>query len=245
MQIVDHVRTKAKLTQDITELEVKNGKVALEAAGEAIVLLENNGILPLKKGTRVAMFGDGVTNTVKCGSGSGEVNERHSITIFEGMERAGFEIVNRTLLKRYEQDAAEAKKVYFAAQQKKAGFLNFGVTMASMSQPYMNSPFPKLTVSDLTDKTDVCIFVVSRVSGESYDRKLDKGDYYLSDVEAANIRLCAEHYDHLVLILNAGGIIDISAIDDVRPDAVLFMAMTLNVRGKKILKLWKRQLFLL
>ena len=82
MNHIGKVRTKAKLSNAVTELEQINYRAALSAAEEGIVLLENNGVLPLASGCRVALYGTGVTHTVK--GGSGEVNERHSISIYEG-----------------------------------------------------------------------------------------------------------------------------------------------------------------
>ena len=238
MQIVGKVRTKAHTTDAVTALETENRRVALEAAQEAIVLLENNGVLPLEQGKKVAMYGDGVTNTVKCGSGSGEVNERKNTTIYEGMQQEGFVIVTEALLKSYAKTADEERVRYFARQQKKAGFLNFGVTMASMSEPYRNPAFPKLEETDSSTESDTCIFVVSRISGESYDRQLEKGDYYLSDTEAENIRFCAAHYAHLILVINAGGMVDTSAVEDVVFDAVVFMCMLGEAGGEALAKVF-------
>lgn len=99
MQTIGKVRTKAHLDDAVTELEKKNRQIALEAAREGIVLLENSGILPLDKTCKVALFGEGATNTVKGGSGSGEVNERKSTTIFQGMKEAGFKITTVSLYK--------------------------------------------------------------------------------------------------------------------------------------------------
>lgn len=225
MHQIGKVKTKAHLTSDITDLEKKNYIIALDAAREAIVLLENSGILPLNQNCKVAMFGDGVTNTVKCGSGSGEVNERKNTTIYEGMKNAGFTITSEPLLLAYAKKAAEDRKIFFQEQQKKAGLLNFGVTMASMEKPYMNPTFPALKESDLDKETDICIYVVSRISGESYDRRPEPGDYYLSQQEEANIRLCAAHYKYMILVINAGGVVDFGSISDVPLDAVLFMSM--------------------
>lgn len=224
VQRVDEVRTKAHTTAEVTALEKRNRQVSLEAAEEAIVLLENNGVLPLRPGSKVAMFGEGVTNTVKGGSGSGEVNERHSVSIYEGMIAGGFQITTESLLQAYERRARTAKEQYYKEQQDKAGLLNFQVSMSCMMQPYVAPPFPALTEDDLNEEAAVGIYVISRISGEGYDRKLEKGDYYLSDIEVDNIRLCRAHYPHLILVINAGGPVDFSEAN-VTFDAVLFMAM--------------------
>lgn len=225
MQYVGKVLTNAHLTTEVTDAEKRHAVTARAAAVESIVLLENNGILPLDITKPIAMYGEGVGMTVKGGSGSGEVNERHSVTILEGMENAGFTIANVQSVKDYAAYAARRKQEFTDRMIKKAGLLNFGVTMANMSEPNKNPPFPLLNDKDMAQGIDTCVFVVSRICGESYDRKLTKGDYYLSDEEAANIRLCAKHHRNVVLIINSGGILDCSAIDDVVISAKLFIGM--------------------
>ena len=60
----------------------KSGKkLAYKAAVEGIVLLENDGSLPLKAG-KIALYGAGAKKTIKGGTGSGEVNERHAVSVF-------------------------------------------------------------------------------------------------------------------------------------------------------------------
>ena len=71
----------ASNTKDISELELQNRYLALECAKEAIVLLKNDGILPLKD-QKIALFGSGAKKTIKGGTGSGEVNERYSVSIY-------------------------------------------------------------------------------------------------------------------------------------------------------------------
>ncbi len=68
---------------------------------------------------------------------------------------------------------------------------------------------------DLPEDTDTAIYVIARQAGESTDRRLEKGDYYLADVEEANIRTLAEHYEKVLLVINCGGILDLSILDEV------------------------------
>lgn len=84
------VLTKARFESEPNEREKRNLQVAYDAACESIVLLENDGALPIQLG-KVALYGAGAMRTVKGGGGSGEVNERHSVTIYEGMKAAGFD----------------------------------------------------------------------------------------------------------------------------------------------------------
>ena len=83
--------TYARTSNEATQLEEDGRRVARLAARESIVLLENDGALPLKPG-RIALFGAGAGMTVSGGTGSGEVNVRHVSSVREGLEAAGFEI---------------------------------------------------------------------------------------------------------------------------------------------------------
>ncbi len=67
-----------------------------------MVLLENcEHILPSQPGSKVALYGSGAVKTIKGGSGSGDVNERETISIWAGMKNAGYEIVNEDWLSEY------------------------------------------------------------------------------------------------------------------------------------------------
>ena len=71
----------------ISNREIKNAALAQTCAEEGIVLLKNNNLLPLKKEMNIALYGAGARKTVKGGLGSGEVNERASITIEEALKQ--------------------------------------------------------------------------------------------------------------------------------------------------------------
>lgn len=234
MYQIGKVKTKAHLNNAVTELEQNNFKLAYKAATEGVVLLENNGVLPLSRAETIAMFGEGVTNTVKCGSGSGEVNERNAVSIFDGMKKAGITISSDKMLCAYAQAVKKAKENYIEAMRKEAGFANFKVTMSNLSEPFVNPEFPKLNERDLDGQSKVCVYVVSRISGESYDRQLKGGDYYLTEREMANIRLCAKHYEHIILVINAGGMVDFHGLTEVSFDAVVYMSMLGSAGGDAV-----------
>lgn len=82
----------------VTKRELENRKVARRAAAEGMVLLKNEGqLLPLKEETKVALYGVGASRTIKGGTGSGDVNERETVSIYQGMKNAGFEITTEDL----------------------------------------------------------------------------------------------------------------------------------------------------
>ena len=70
--------------------------------------------------------------------------------------------------------------------------------------------------------TDTAIYVLMRQAGECNDRKLEKGDYYITDIERENLRILSEAYKNTILVINVGGHIDLSFLDEIKGiDAVV------------------------
>ena len=78
----------ATTSDEITQRETNNSEFACYAATQGMVLLENNGALPIAKEGKVALFGAGVRHTVKGGTGSGDVNQRAIVTVEQGFEKS-------------------------------------------------------------------------------------------------------------------------------------------------------------
>ncbi len=212
-------------TPEESERERNHKALARRVAAEGIVLLKNDGVLPLKT-RKVALYGPGSRMTVKGGAGSGDVRERHSVTIEEGLKNAGFEFPTTLWMdrfkKKYDADVSswrtdlEEKIKHYNPIQTMQMFIFIG------EHPM---PYPACTPvlpDELTDETDTAIYVLSRQAGEGYDRRVEKGDYLLSDVEEESLKLLSKHYKKLILVLNCGSVMDLSILDKVRIDAVLF-----------------------
>ena len=105
MQRVLKTRTFSGTTEEKEQRwEREHRKIAREAAAEGMVLLKNeNHLLPLEKESKVALYGAGAGKTIKGGTGSGDVNERESVSIYEGMRNAGFSIVTEAWIKEYDK----------------------------------------------------------------------------------------------------------------------------------------------
>lgn len=198
--------------------------MARRAAAEGMVLLKNDGVLPLRTRT-VALYGPGSRMTVKGGRGSGDVRERRSVTIEEGLEAAASpspppsgQTASRRSTGRRGGLAASVE----AACKKYSPIRTMQMFIMIGERPM---PYPACTPilpDELTDETDTAIYVLSRQAGEGDDRRVEKGDYLLSDVEAESLRVLSAHYKKLILVLNCGGVVDLSILDEVRIDAVLF-----------------------
>ncbi len=212
-----------------SELELKGRILARKAAGEGMVLLKNEGgILPLKPGKRIALYGCGAEYTVKGGTGSGDVNERYSVNVRMGLENAGLVITSGTWLKDfrgiYEQARLTWKDdILSRVRPDIPGMDFFGVYSTT---PFQNPGGREITEEDYREAdSDTAVYVVSRIAGEGKDRRDDAGDWKLSEEEERNIHSVAKWYSHIILIINAGGLIDLSILDRMPEiQAVIYMS---------------------
>jgi len=204
------VNNKAAHTNAVTEPEIANLEVAYEAALEGIVLLENDGCLPVLPG-KIALYGAGAEMTIKGGTGSGEVNERHAVSILEGLKQAGFTVTTREWLEGYRALYEQKEQEYGAAFRKKLLSLRVSTIINIMSSPFQPPCGQEITKKDLTQSdTDTCIYVVSRQAGEGSDRRLEQGDYNLTVAEREQIRICADYYKKMIVVINVGSGFDLS-----------------------------------
>ena len=204
--------------------EEMHKSLAAEVAAEGMVLLKNDGCLPLDKETKsIALYGIGARQTVKGGTGSGDVNTRSFVSVEEGLESLGFEIITKKLLDEYDTVLYKERDNYNKSIQ---ALSEKGVMTAlgsMLGKPFKAPDMAKIRFADCEKfKAEFAVYVLSRNSGEGADRKNEKGDYLLSDNEISDISLLSENYQKLVLLLNVGGVIDISPVYD-KTDAVLLI----------------------
>ena len=114
--------TKASFSSEQTLREKENLEVAYRAACEGMVLLKNDGVLPFSN-KKVALYGAGASRTIKGGTGSGEVNERHSVTILEGLENRGFVITTRKWIDDFEADYVRSEAAYKEEKKNRVNIL--------------------------------------------------------------------------------------------------------------------------
>lgn len=177
---------------------------------ECTVLLKKSGNFPLKSAGKIALYGSGVRRTMKGGTGSGEVNSRFFVTVEEGFEKAGFEITSKGWLDEYDKIIANAKHQFRCRlnEEAKAAGMDIGwyAMGAIMAEPEYNIP--------LDAEGDAAVYVLSRICGEGSDRKVEPGDFLLSETEKRDILALAGKYEKFMLVLNAGGPVDLSPVLD-------------------------------
>lgn len=223
--------TKASSSGAVTQRELDNLQIAYQAACESIVLLKNEGVLPLSA-RRVALYGSGVTRTIKGGTGSGEVNERHSVTILEGMEDRGFEVASRKWLDDFESGMDAAREAYREEKRKRLNIFKPRSVMDMLMENFRTPSGRPITQEDVQESaTDSCIYVVSRQAGEGGDRKMEKGDYLLTDEELSHIRFCAANYAKFILVINGGSAVDLGFTREIDGIGAILFICQLGTEG--------------
>ena len=196
----------------VTERELRNRKLARKAAAEGMALLKNEGILPLQKNDKIALFGGGAVATVKGGTGSGDVNEREVVSIYQGLQDAGLEFTNKEWLEGYiKLHQEERLRWRDMLQEKLKDAVGMEILDIYSTNPFHMPAGAAMKESDVVGAKAV-FYVISRKAGEGADRFKEAGDYDLSKTEKEELSWLDEYCENLVVIINAGGLIDLSEI---------------------------------
>lgn len=219
------IYTKAKNTNEVSKREQENLVLSRLVASEAIVLLENDGVLPLKR-RDVALYGFGASMTIKGGTGSGEVKERYCVSILEGLINNGFTITSLDWIREYEELYTSLRKEYVTKKRKSFNIFKINKIWDQLTDDFKN-PLGRIINDEdaVKSNTDTCIYVLSRQAGEGKDRKVEKGSYLLLDDELEMIRKCASSFSKFILIINVGSSIDLSEIKKIDGiNAILYIS---------------------
>ena len=185
---------------------------AIKTAAEGIVMLENkDGVLPLKKGSRVALFGRMQTHYYKSGTGSGGmVNVHHVTDIREGLNDCPDISLDSELMDIYDKWDEE--------NPIDAG-LGWGKEAWSQAEMPVSSDLAKT----LASRNDYAVIIIARTAGEDRDNSAEKGAYYLSDSEEELLRNVTAEFDNTVVLLNVGNVIDMSFVEKYNIKSVLYV----------------------
>ncbi|WP_243013892.1 MULTISPECIES: glycoside hydrolase family 3 C-terminal domain-containing protein [unclassified Clostridium] len=186
--------------------------LARQTVAEGCVLLENKDqALPLVKDEKVAVFGRIQNHYYKSGTGSGGmVNVSKVYGIVDGLRESGQVILDEELIKIY-QDWEETHP------------FNEG-------EGWGNEPWCQEEM-ELTDevveaagkRSETAIVIIGRTAGEDKDASDTKGSYQLTDVEEDLLTKVRKNFDKMIVLLNVGGLLDMSFTDRYQPEAVMYV----------------------
>ena len=218
----------ANPSPEVTASEQAHSDSVRRIAGECMVLLENDGVLPLSGPQKVALYGNGARATVKGGTGSGEVNSRYSVSVEQGLEEAGFEITTKQWLAEQDRVIQEEFGAYMADVHQRAeamGIPDFFVMFNEHFVPKALAPFQQA-------EGDLAIYVLGRNSGEGSDRYAEEGDYELTQAEVALLTALGRSYKKVIVLLNLGGVINAATLKAIPGiSAMLLISQSGNMGG--------------
>ena len=191
--------------------EKKHIKIMRETASECTLFLKKNQEFPISKPCNVLLVGSGARNTQKGGLGSGDTEPSNYTTCEEGLEKAGFVITSKKWLDEY-----PLQKEKLIGEHMK--YIETMHIQNKITQCFRMMAFPEYDYNlDLTfeQKADIAIYVLARNSGEGTDRRLIEGDVYLTHTEIKDILYLNKNYKKFILVLNVGGVVDLSPVNEV------------------------------
>lgn len=184
---------------------------AAKMVSEGIVMLKNNNnALPLDTEKEVAVFGRIQFHYYKSGTGSGGmVNVTKVVNILDGLIDNGVK-VNEKLLDTYRKWDKENP-------------FDLGEGWGGEPWSQKEMPLDEGLVKETAKSCETAIVIIGRTAGEEQDNKLEAGSYLLSDDEIEMLTVVRENFKKVVLLLNVGNIIDMTDINRIAPDAVLYV----------------------
>ena len=197
-----------------------HAQITRDAAAEGMVLLKNNGALPIDAGSKhtIALYGTGSYNFLSGGVGSGCVHTPYIVDLVEGLNNVGIETTAdlTDIYKKY----IDYAKLKFEADRSQARWFE-SPDMGDQKVPEIE--MTPVCLQKQVAKSDMAIITISRQAGEGIDRKID-GEFNLTDGELKLIQsVCATYHAQdkpVIVVINSGSVIETTSWS-AYPDAIL------------------------
>ena len=212
-------------SKQIGELEAEGYDRAYQSSVEGMVLLENNGVLPMKP-QRVALFGFGARHTMVRGIGSGDITLRYETSVEKGLLNAGFSISSGKWLDRFDALYTQYRKELSRQLQEESERTGIDELHLYYARDHILPIDVSVSEEELPEEqgeNETAIYVLTRKEGEGIDNRYAKGEYLPKDTEIAALKLLRNRFGKLILLLNIGSPIDMQEILAIGPDAVLLI----------------------
>lgn len=190
--------------------------ITRQSATEGMVLLKNEKeALPFTSQVKnIALFGCTSYDFIAGGTGSGNVNRAYTVSLLDGLTRAGYR-VNENLKSQYEQHIISENKRNEPKEKNQMS--------AFLPKPRPTEMVPsKALLKEMAAGSDVALITIGRTSGEFLDRTV--ADFNLTKEEFSLIQSITNEFHSagkkVVVVLNIGGVIETSTWKNL-PDAIL------------------------
>ena len=186
--------------------------LARKIGAEGCVLLKNdNSVLPLKGGKKVAVFGRMQFDYIKCGTGSGGmVNVPYVVNIYEGLKNSTEIIVDEKIADIYRE------WLEIHPFDKGSGWAKEPFSQLEM-------PVDEILAAEAAKNNDAAIVVIGRLSGEDRDNNKEPGSYCLKEDEINLLKVVCKFFEKVAVLINSGNIIDMKWVEEINPGAVLYV----------------------
>jgi beta-glucosidase len=186
-----------------------HAQVTRQAATDGMVLLKNEkNALPIPSEVKnIAAFGNTSYDFISGGSGSGDVNEAYTISLFEGLTNGGF-TPDETLTTVY-----SAYMDHVRAQMPKSDNPMMALMMGK--QPVSEMTVTTNLAKKFAEKSDMALITIGRNAGEGRDRTDTEGDFRLNKTENDMIKNVAEAFHakgkKAIVVLNVPGVVEVAS----------------------------------
>ena len=190
--------------------------ITRQSSTEGMVLLKNDGALPVRNLKIVALFGVNSYDFMSGGLGSGAVNVGYSVDMVTGLKNIGVATTPQ-LTEIYQNYVKYAKAKLKADKNPMMWFLDQG-------QPKLDEiEITERCVAGEEPKADAAIITIGRQAGEGMDRQID-GEFNLSKIEQDMIFRVSDAFHakgkKVIVIINSGSVMETASWRD-RVDAIL------------------------
>lgn len=178
----------------------KHLEISKQIATEGTVLLKNDGILPLKQGSKICVFGRGAGQYIFGGGGSGAVFTDIKISLTDALYKAEQEGKVQLFhpLIEYAKEQAEALQRAFVPDPREKWKPNRDLNTI---------PIPEEIYRQAVDFGGVALFTLLRCSTESTidGDRWEKGDFTMTEEEQTQFtQLCADFEKVVVILVTCG-----------------------------------------
>lgn len=195
----------------VLDFEKYTAKARQAVAEGQVLLLNQNHVLPLPKGSHVAVFGRMQLHYYKSGTGSGGMVNVNKVTgILEALEESEDVQVYEPLVDVYRE-------------WEKDHPFDEGVGWGNEPWSQEEMELNEALVEEAAEKNEYAIVILARTAGEDKDNKMLEGAYCLTSIEEDMLQKVRKSFAKMIVLLNTGNIMDMSFMDRYRPDAVMYV----------------------